>query len=75
MSSSWTRKTPIAVSDASDEIWKGRSQFGPHNTGAVDTSHLKFVKAVSHLSVHIKSTFPVKAYKGATIYEKFFINL
>ena len=32
-------------------------------------------KEMSHLSVHIKSIFPVKTYNGAAIWEKFLINL
>lgn len=57
----------MAISDASDEIWNGKSQFGPHNTRAIDTSHFKSSKAVSHLSVHMKSIFLVNAYNGAAI--------
>lgn len=65
----------MAVSDASDEILNGKSQFGPHNTRAVDTSHFKSSKAMSHLSVHMKLIFPVNAYNGVAIWEKLFINL
>ena len=65
----------MAVSDASDEIWNRISQFGPRSTGVVDSSHFNYEKAMSHLSVHIKSIFHVKAYNGAAICEKLFINL
>ena len=65
----------MATSDASVEMWKGSSQFGPHNTGVVETSFSKPAKAMSHLSNQMKSTFPVRASKGATIYENFLINL
>lgn len=57
----------MVVSEASDEIWDGKSQFGPLNTGAIDRSHFKYSKTLSHLSIQMKSIFPISAYNGATI--------
>lgn len=44
-----------------------KSQFGPRNTGAIDTRHFKSSKAMSHLLVQMKLIFPVNAYNGAAI--------
>jgi len=63
----YPRTTPIAVSEASDEIWNGKSQFGPLNMRAIDTSFFRSSKARSHLFFQIKSTLLVSAYKGAAI--------
>jgi len=63
------------TSDAFVEIWKGSSQIFPRNTGVVETSFFNPAKDMSHLLEKLKSTFPVRAYKGATIYEKILINL
>lgn len=38
----------MAVSNTSDEIWKGISQFRPRNIGAIDTNRFRSVKAMSH---------------------------
>ena len=56
------------MSDASDEIWKGKFQFVPLNIGIVKTSFLRSTKAISHLSVHSNSTFPIKLYNGVNIF-------
>ena len=57
------------MSEASDEIWNGKFQFGPLNTRAIETRFFRSLKAFSHLSVQIKLAFPVSAYKGAAIQE------
>ena len=59
----------MAVSEASDDIWNGKSQFGPRRTRAVDTSFFKFLKARSQFSVQRKSTLLVSAYRGAAMCE------
>lgn len=61
------RIVPISVSEASDEIWNGKSQFGPVNAGAVDTSIFTSSKVLSHLSIQMKSIFPISAYNGVAI--------
>jgi len=57
----------MAVFEVSYEIWNGESQFGPLNTGVVDRIHFKSSKALSHLSVQMKSIFHVNAYSGVAI--------
>lgn len=75
MSFSYPRTNPLIVLDASDEMWKGKFEFGPFNTGAVETNFLSSAKETSHLSFHLISTFPIKMYSGAIIFEMFSINL
>jgi hypothetical protein len=45
----------MAVSEVSVEMWNGRDQFDPRNTGASDTLIFNSSSACWHVSVHKNS--------------------
>jgi len=62
------------VTDAYEDIWNDRFQFGPCNTGVVETNLFRSTKAMTYLSVHSNSTCLVNAYSGTAIFEKITIK-
>ena len=66
----------MAVSEASEEMWKGRAQLGPLKIGAIDSLFLSSVNVVLHASFQANYTsFINKVNKGEASLEKFSINL
>ena len=63
--------TPIAVVEASEEIWNGNSHYGPQRTGAYETSFLISVRAMLQVSNQLNyASFVSNRKSGDAILEK-----
>ena len=66
----------MAVSEESEEIWKGRVQLGPLKMGAVDSFALSSSNAVWHVVFRTNcASFVNRENKGEASLDQFSINL
>ena len=66
---------PIAVSEASKEIWNGSSHCGPRRIGSYETSFLSPVRVMSQASDELNyAPFESNRKSGDAILEKYSIK-